>query len=97
MSQPYDQPLFGDPDPPKVQRVRSAKENDDAINRVIWTRYKIAGVLCVDCTTEYPQGKRAGISAASWLRVHGEDKRVLCYDHKAEYMYRETHTTKGTP
>lgn len=89
MSQPYDTPLFGEPDPPKVQRTQSAKEKDDAANRIIWTRYKVAGVHCVDCTNEYRKHHRQTIGAAAWMRVQGEDKRVLCYQHKAEYVARE--------
>lgn len=88
MSQPYDVPLFGDPDPPKVQRQQSAKDKDDALNKIVWTRYKVPGVQCVDCTVEYPQGLRVSIGIASWMRVQGEDKRVLCYHHKSEYLAR---------
>lgn len=88
MSQPYDLPLFGEPDPPKVTRGQSAKDKDDAVNKIVWTRYKVAGVQCVDCALEYPQGRRVSIGIASWMRVHGEDKRVLCYHHKGEYLSR---------
>ena len=88
MSQPYDTPLFGEPDPPKAQRVQSHKEKDDAANRIVWTRYKVAGVQCSDCVVEYPQGRRTSIGPASWMRVKGEDKRVLCWFHKAEYLSR---------
>lgn len=93
MSQPYDVPLFGDPDPPRVQRQQSHKDRDDAANKIIWTRYKVAGVQCVDCTNEHHRGMRTGIGSASWMRVQGEDKRVLCYQHKAEYLARENRTT----
>lgn len=88
MSQPYDVPLFGDPDPPKAQRTQSHKEKDDAANKVVWTRYKVPNVQCVDCTTEYRSNRRETITAASWLRVQGQDKRPLCYQHKAEYLAR---------
>lgn len=94
MSQPYDTPLFGKPDKPKPVRKQSAKDKDDAANKIIWTRYKVAGVQCSDCVVEHTQGKRVGIGGASWMRVQGDDKRVLCYHHKAEYMHREN-TTKG--
>jgi hypothetical protein len=101
MSQPYDTPLFGDPEPPKAQRKLSHKDLDDAANKITWTRYKVAGVQCSDCVLEHTKGQRAGIGSASWMRVQGEDKRVLCYHHKAEYLARgdkpprRTHT-KGT-
>lgn len=88
MSQPYDTPLFGEPDPPRVQRQQSHKDRDDAANKITWTRYKVAGVQCSDCVVEHTSGGRTGIGAASWMRVQGEDKRVLCYHHKAEYMAR---------
>lgn len=89
MSQPYDQPLFGDPDPPKAQRQQSHKDRDDAVNKIVWTRYKIPGIQCVDCTNEYREGQRPTILSASWIRIQGEDKRALCYQHKAEYLSRE--------
>lgn len=88
MSQPYDLPLFGDPDPPRTEREKSAKEKDDALNKVLWTRYRVAGIQCVDCVIEYPLGLRTGIGAANWMRTHGQDKRVLCWMHKAEYLAR---------
>ena len=88
MSQPYDEPLFGPPDKPKVARQKSHKDLDDAANKVTWTRYKVAGVHCSDCAVEYPLGKRVSIGPAAWMRVQGEDKRVLCYYHKAEYLSR---------
>jgi hypothetical protein len=88
LSQPYDVPLFGEPDKPKAQRVQSAKDKDDAANKVTWTRYKVKGVQCSDCVVEYPQGRRTSIGPGSWLRIHGDDKRVLCWFHKAEYLSR---------
>lgn len=88
MSQPYDVPLFGEPDPPKAQRELSKKDLDDAANKIVWTRYKVAGVQCVDCVIEYPKGLRTGIGSANWMRVQGQDKRVLCWMHKAEYLAR---------
>jgi hypothetical protein len=97
MSQPYDLPLFGDPDQPAPARVRSHKDLDDAANKIVWTRYKVAGVQCSDCVLAHTRGLRAGIGSASWMRVQGQDKRVLCYHHKAEYMHRENTQPKGTP
>ncbi|UOK18382.1 hypothetical protein SEA_BRUHMOMENT_66 [Arthrobacter phage BruhMoment] len=91
MSQPYDVPLFGDPDTPKPQRERSKKEQDDAANKIVWTRYKVAGVQCSDCVVEFPLGRRTSIGPGAWLRVKGEDKRVLCWYHKAEYLHRGDH------
>lgn len=89
MSQPYDQPLFGEPDPPKPQRELSKKDLDDAANKIVWTRYKIAGVQCSDCVIEHTRSNGwAQITAASWMRVQGQDKRVLCYRHKAEWLAR---------
>ena len=89
MSQPYDVPLFGDPDPPKAARQQSHKDLDDAANKIVWTRYKVAGVQCSECVTRYQQGLRVSIGIASWMRVQGTDKRVLCYPHKSEYLSRE--------
>jgi hypothetical protein len=88
MSQPYDVPLFGDPEPAKTVRALSHKDRDDAANKIVWTRYKVSGIQCVDCVIEYPKGLRMGIGAANWMRVQGEDKRVLCWMHKAEYLAR---------
>lgn len=89
MSQPYDTPLFGEPDQPKAQRQQSHKDKDDAANKVTWTRYKVAGVQCSDCVLEHTRSEGwSQIGAASWMRVQGGDKRVLCYRHKAEYLAR---------
>ena len=88
MSQPYDEPLFGEPDKPKPQRVQSHKDRDDAANKITWTRYKVPGVQCSDCVVQHTRDGWSQIGAASWMRVQGQDKRVLCYRHKAEYMAR---------
>ena len=88
MSQPYDTPLFGDPDQPG-QRVQSHKEKDDAANKVIWRRYKIAGIVCWEWINGHPPAaQRCG--PATWLRVQGPDQRALCSRHKQEYLDRDT-------
>lgn len=89
MSQPYDTPLFGEPDAPKPQRKLSKKDLDDAANKITWTRYRVPGTQCVDCVIEFPKGLRTSIGRGVWLRVQGEDKRVLCIHHKGEYLHRE--------
>lgn len=91
MSQPYDTPLWGDPDPPKPQRPLTAKEQDDAVNRIVWTRHKVSGVGCCDCITERREqpASRPPIAAATWLRVQGQDKAAVCYRHKAEWQFRD--------
>jgi hypothetical protein len=38
LSQPYDMPLFGEPDAPATKRQQSAKDVDDAANKVYWRR-----------------------------------------------------------
>lgn len=89
MSQPYDQPLFGDPGPPRPRREMTKKEADDAANKIVWTRYRVANTQCTDCVVEYPLGQRTSIGAGAWLRVQGDDKRVLCLHHRGEYLHRE--------
>lgn len=84
MSQPYDVPLFGEPDPPKTERIRSRREQDDAVNKVSYIRYKGSEKrLCQDC---YEEGEAYG---AAYLRVHGQDQRPLCFRHRALRGERE--------
>lgn len=80
-------PLFDQPEVPAGRRL-SRKEQDDRENKIVWTRYKVAGVQCFDCVIEYPKGLRMGIGSANWMRVQGEDKRALCWMHKSEYLAR---------
>lgn len=87
MSQPYDMPLFGEPDPPKARRQESAKDVDDAANKVYWRRYKVAGIVCWEWINVPKQGMRCG--PATWLRLQGPDQRALCSRHKQEYLDRE--------
>lgn len=86
MSQPYDLPLFGEPDQPKVRNL-SAKDIDDAQNRIYWRRYKVAGIVCWEWINNPVQGMRCG--PATWLRLQGPDQRALCSRHKQEYLDRE--------
>lgn len=79
-------PLFDQPGT-TTPRVRSRKEQDDAANKIIYSRYKGPAIPCRDCVLD--RDNRTGISTASWLRRHGPDERVLCYHHKAEYLARE--------
>ena len=88
MSQPYDMPLFGEPDVPATKRQQSAKDVDDAANKVYWRRYKIAGIVCWEWINGKPPGVRCG--PATWLRLQGPDQRALCSRHKQEYLDRET-------
>lgn len=94
MSQPYDQPfdLFGDTPEPKPGRKQSAKDVDDAINKVYWRRYKIAGIVCWEWINRPAPGQRCG--PATWLRLQGPDQRALCSRHKQEYTDAEA---LGTP
>ena len=88
MSQPYDVPLFGGEEPARPARQQSAKDVDDAANKVYWRRYKVAGIVCWEWINRPQQGMRCG--PATWLRLQGEDHRALCSRHKQEYMDRET-------
>lgn len=94
MSQPYDTPLFGDPEPPKAQRVQSHKDRDDAANKITWRRYKVAGIVCWEWVNKPVEGMRCG--PAVWLRILGADQRALCAAHRQEYLFQEQRTTKGS-
>lgn len=77
-------PLFGEPDEPAPKRAESAKDRDDAANKVYWRRYKVAGIVCWEWINGQPPGVRCG--PATWLRLQGQDQRALCSRHKQEYM-----------
>lgn len=82
MSQPYDVPLFGGPDPAKVQRVQSHKDRDEAANKVTWRRTAGQMTACRDCLT----GTRATggpTRTASFIRTEAGAELPLCYQHKA--------------
>lgn len=83
MSQPYDVPLFGDPDPAKAKRELSRKEQDDAANKVTWRRYKGQPRSCQDCFEEIQQHKRMTFGKAAFIRSHRGVDRPICYEHKA--------------
>lgn len=86
MSQPYDVPLFGADEPATPKRQQSAKDADDAANKVYWRRYKVAGIVC----WEWANGsQQTPCAPATWLRVQGADQRALCSRHKQEYLDRE--------
>lgn len=89
MSQPYDVPLFGDPEQPKPARQQSAKDADDAVNKVYWRRYKVAGIVCWEWINGHPPA-RERCSPAVWLRIQGTDQRALCSRHKQQYTDDET-------
>jgi hypothetical protein len=82
-----DVPLFGD-DTPVPARRQSAKDVDDAANKIYWRRYKVAGIVCWEWINAKVQGMRCG--PATWLRIQGPDQRALCSRHKQEYLDRET-------
>lgn len=79
--------LFGEPDEPKPQRLQSAKDRDDAANKVVWRRYKGPSIQCQDCVAE--RANRAGIGRVTWIRKLGDEERALCYHHRGEYLHRE--------
>lgn len=81
--------LFGEPDPPKAQRLQSAKDKDDAANKIVWRRYKVAGIVCWEWVNS-PHGiRRSQCGPATWLRVQGPDERALCSRHRQAYLDRE--------
>jgi len=90
LSQPYDLPLFGEPDAPSA-RQQSAKDVDDAANKVYWRRYKVAGIVCWEWINNPREGLRCG--PATWLRLQGPDQRALCPRHKQEYLDAEALNT----
>lgn len=89
MSQPYDEPLFGGQEPAKEQRQQSAKDADDAANKVYWRRYKVAGIVCWEWANAQNWAFADRCGPAVWLRVQGADQRALCSRHKQEYLDRE--------
>lgn len=78
--------LFGEPDPPKAVRVESAKDRDDAANKIIWRRYKVAGVICHE---RINPGAPANCGSATWLRIQGPKEIALCGRHRQEYLEAE--------
>lgn len=89
MSQPYDSPfdIFGAPEQ-RPERTQSAKDVDDAANKVYWRRYKVAGIVCWEWINGVPPA-RERCAPATWLRIQGSDQRALCPRHKQEYLDRE--------
>jgi hypothetical protein len=79
--------LFGDPEPARPARAESAKDRDDAANKVYWRRYKVAGIVCWEWINNPAEGMRCG--PATWLRLQGPDQRALCPRHKQEYLDRD--------
>jgi hypothetical protein len=89
VSQPYDVPLFGSPDPVRAERIQSAKDADDAANKVYWRRYKIAGIVCWEWINAPQALRQSQCGPATWLRIQGPDQRALCYRHRQDYLDRE--------
>jgi hypothetical protein len=81
-------PMFDQPAAP-VQRQLSAKDKDDALNKVTWRRYKVAGIVCWEWVNSPDGLRQSQCGPATWLRVQGADQRALCFRHRQEYLHRE--------
>lgn len=82
--------LFGEPDEPAVQRVQSAKDRDDAANKIVWRRYKVSGVICHESINPHTPAR---CGPATWLRIHGPEEKALCSRHRQEYLEAEALNT----
>lgn len=85
MSQPYDIPLFGEPDAAPVARTPTAKDKDDALNKVSWRPNKSGRRLCNDC---FDNNVRTTVNA-TWVRTQNGLDLYLCYRHKALRLEQE--------
>ncbi len=92
MSQPYDQPLFGDADEAPTVRKLTAKDKDDALHKVTWRRYRGTSRPCDDCF----MGGRGLVKPkpSVWVREQAKVEAFLCYDHKA--LRLETESLRGS-
>lgn len=76
-------PLFEQPDVPPP-RERSGKQKDDDA-KLVYRRYgSTARTSCQDCVEGGTATGRHGILNATYVRIHGDDKRYLCTQHRAE-------------
>lgn len=80
-------PLFGEPDVPATARKLTAKDRDDALNKVTWRRYKGTSRPCEDCFTD---GGRLKPRPSVWVREQAKVEAFLCYHHKALRLEVET-------
>lgn len=68
---------------PKPKRPRSAKEIDDAENRVRWTRFSaVKRVHCYDCIQMIVDGKDVVPQRATWVRSQGGFDALYCTEHQ---------------
>lgn len=77
-------PLFGEPDAAAEVRVLSKREEDDAVNKVQWARYR--GPM-VPCAESHPD-KRLRCRPVTWLKLLGNRAIPLCSLHKQEHLDR---------
>lgn len=82
-------PVFDQPEP-EPERVKSKKEQDDDLNKIVYRRHKGAKrILCDPCIGEHRTGQRPGINDGSYLRTHAGNQTALCFFHKQEAEHRD--------
>lgn len=72
-------PLFDQP--VEVIKERSKKQQDDD-RKVTYRPYRSVRTACQDCLEFGSMG--GGILNATYVRVHGDEKRYLCSRHRAQ-------------
>lgn len=87
MSQPWDIPLFGEPEPVAgaVTWVLSERDKEEAA-RPRWLRYRGPAVPCAKTSPD----PRRRCRPVTWLLVHGGKETALCSMHKQEHLDRQT-------
>lgn len=79
VEEPFD--IFAVTAPP-VRREPTAKDLDDATNRVTWMAYRSTRrVHCYTCLEMILDGREVTPERASWSRTQNGEQRLLCQEH----------------